>query len=38
MDLAGLVILAVLVIIYVGTIMMDAKSYSEIDPMPNKED
>ena len=38
MDLAGLVILVVLVIIYVGTIMMDAKSYSEIDPMPNKED
>ena len=38
LDLAGLVILALLVIIYLVTIISDAKCYAKMDPMPKRED
>lgn len=33
-DLAGIVILAILIVIYLITIINDAKGYAKIDPMP----
>lgn len=36
-DLAGIVILAILVVIYLVTIINDAKGYAKIDPMPKRE-
>lgn len=38
LDVAGLVILALLVIIYLVTIISDAKGYAKMDPMPKRED
>ena len=38
LDIAGLVILIVLIIIYIGTVFTDAKGYAKIDPMPKRED
>ncbi len=38
LDVAGLVILALLVIIYLVTIICDAKGYAKMDPMPKRED
>ncbi|MBR5176363.1 MAG: CDP-alcohol phosphatidyltransferase family protein [Bacteroidales bacterium] len=38
LDIAGLVILVVLIIIYIGTIITDAKGYAKIDPMPERKD
>ncbi|MBR1927268.1 MAG: CDP-alcohol phosphatidyltransferase family protein [Bacteroidales bacterium] len=38
MDVAGLVILVVMIIIYVGTVITDAKGYAKIDPLPKKDD
>lgn len=36
-DLAGIVILAILIVIYLVTIINDAKGYAKIDPMPKRE-
>lgn len=38
LDYPGLVVLAVLAIIYVVTIWKDARYYAKIDPMPKRED
>lgn len=38
LDVAGLVILALLVVIYLVTIISDAKGYAKIDPMPTRDD
>lgn len=38
LDPAGLVILAVLLIIYIVTVIQDADGYSKMDPLPKKED
>lgn len=38
LDIAGLVILAVLTIIYVNAVITDAKGYSEMDPLPERKD
>lgn len=38
LDVAGLAILALLVIIYLVTIISDAKGYAKMDPMPKRED
>ena len=38
LDIAGLAILVVLIIIYIGTVITDAKGYSKIDPMPERKD
>ena len=38
LDIAGLVILAVLTIIYINTVIKDTKGYSKIDPMPERKD
>ena len=38
LDVAGLVILALLVIIYLVTIISDAKGYAKMDPMPKRDD
>lgn len=38
LDIAGLVILLVLTIIYLVTIISDAKGYAKIDPMPKREE
>ncbi len=38
LDIAGLVILALLVVIYLVTIINDAKGYSKMDPMPKRDD
>ncbi|MBR4756645.1 MAG: CDP-alcohol phosphatidyltransferase family protein [Bacteroidales bacterium] len=38
MDIAGLVILAVLTVIYIATVCSDAKGYAKADPMPKRKD
>ncbi len=38
LDVAGIVILAILVIIYAVTIINDAKGYAKMDPMPKSDD
>ena len=38
LDIAGLVILAVLAIIYINTVITDAKGYAKSDPLPQKKD
>ena len=38
MDIAGLIILLVLTIIYINTVITDAKGYSIMDPLPKRED
>lgn len=38
LDIAGLVILIVLAVIYINTVITDAKGYSKMDPLPVKED
>lgn len=38
LDVAGLVILALLVVIYLVTIISDAKGYAKMDPMPKRDD
>ncbi|MBQ8061905.1 MAG: CDP-alcohol phosphatidyltransferase family protein [Bacteroidales bacterium] len=38
LDIAGLVIVIVLAIIYTNTVITDAKGYSKMDPLPVKED
>ena len=38
LDVAGLVILVLLVIIYLVTIISDAKGYAKMDPMPKRDD
>lgn len=36
LDIAGLVILAVLVLIYLVTVIQDARGYAKVDPMPER--
>ncbi len=38
LDIAGLVILAVLVLIYLVTVIQDARGYAKADPMPERRD
>ncbi len=38
LDVAGLVILVVLAVIYINTVITDAKGYSKMDPLPKQED
>ena len=38
LDVAGLVILALLLVIYLVTIISDAKGYAKMDPMPKRDD
>lgn len=38
LDIAGLVILAVLVLIYLVTVIQDARGYAKVDPMPERRD
>ena len=38
LDIAGLVILAVLAVIYISTVCSDARGYAEADPMPKREE
>ena len=38
LDIAGLVILAVLTIIYISAVISDAKGYSIMDPLPKSEE
>ena len=38
LDIAGLVIMAVLTVIYINTVIKDARGYSEMDPLPGKKD
>lgn len=38
LDIAGLVILAVLAVIYISTVCSDARVYAEADPMPKREE
>ena len=38
LDIAGLVILTVLTIIYVNAVIIDAKGYSVMDPLPKRKD
>ena len=38
LDVAGLAILIVLIIIYIGTVITDTKGYAKIDPLPKKDD
>ncbi len=38
MDIFGLVILAVLTVIYITTIISDARGYAKADPMPQRKD
>ena len=38
MDIAGLVILVVLTIIYINAVITDAKGYSVMDPLPERKD
>jgi archaetidylinositol phosphate synthase len=38
LDMAGFFILVLLVIIYLVTIISDAKGYAQMDPMPKRED
>jgi phosphatidylglycerophosphate synthase len=38
LDIAGLVILAVLVLIYLVTVIKDARGYAKADPMPERRD
>ena len=38
LDVAGIVILALLLVIYLVTIISDAKGYAKMDPMPKRDD
>ena len=38
LDIAGLVILTVLVLIYLVTVIQDARGYAKVDPMPERRD
>ena len=38
LDVAGIVILAILLVIYFVTIISDAKGYAKMDPMPNNDE
>lgn len=38
LDIAGLVILSVLVLIYLVTVIQDARGYAKADPMPERRD
>ena len=38
LDVAGIVILAILLVIYFVTIISDAKGYAKMDPMPKNND
>lgn len=38
LDIAGIVILAVLVVIYITTVCKDARSYAKMDPLPKKKE
>ena len=38
LDIVGVIILAILIVIYFVTIIQDARGYAKIDPMPKRED
>ncbi len=38
LDIAGIVILVILAVIYINTVITDAKGYSKMDPLPKQED